>query len=102
MLTDAFAKIDAASPLRALPAVVLSADKPWQPSSATMESQKAAGVTFADWEASGDLLAKNLNAKHVTKTRSGHAIYAYSPQLVVDAIREVVDAVRGGASRVAP
>jgi pimeloyl-ACP methyl ester carboxylesterase len=102
MLIDAFAKIDAASPLRALPAVVLSADKPWQPPSATKESQKAAGVTFADWEASEDLLATTLNAKHVTKTRSGHAIYAYSPQLVIDAIREVVDAARGGASRVAP
>ncbi len=102
MLIDAFAKIDAASPLRALPAVVLSADKPWQPPSATKESQKAAGVTFADWEASEDLLATTLNAKHVAKTRSGHAIYAYSPQLVVDAIREVVDAARGGAARVAP
>ena len=101
MLIDAFAKIDAASPLRALPAVVLSADKPWQPPSATKESQEAAGVTFADWEASEDLLATSLNAKHVAKTRSGHAIYAYSPQLVVDAIREVVDAARRGAARVA-
>ena len=102
MLIDAFAKIDATSPLRVLPAVVLSADKPWQPPSATKESQKAAGITFADWEASEDLLATTLNAKHVTKTRSGHAIYAYSPRLVIDAIREVVDAARGGASRVAP
>jgi pimeloyl-ACP methyl ester carboxylesterase len=101
MLTDAFAKIDAASPLRALPAVVLSADKPWQPPTATKESQQASGVTFADWQASGDLLATSLNAKHVTKTRSGHNIYAYSPQLVIDAIREVVDAVRGGALSVA-
>jgi pimeloyl-ACP methyl ester carboxylesterase len=102
MLIDAFAKIDAASPLRALPAVVLSADKPWQPPSASKESQEAAGVTFADWEASEELLATTLNAKHVAKTRSGHAIYAYSPQLVVDAIREVVDAARRGAARVAP
>ena len=59
-------------------------------------------MTFADWEASEDLLATTLHAKHVAKTRSGHAIYAYSPQLVVDAIREVVDAVRRGAARVAP
>lgn len=102
MLTDAFAKIDAASPLRALPAVVLSADKPWQPPSATKESQTAAGVTFADWEASETLLATTLDAKHVVNTRSGHAIYAYSPQLVVDAIREVVDAARRGRTRVAP
>ena len=102
MLIDAFEKIDAASPLRALPAVVLSSDKPWQPPWAAKESQMAAGVTFADWEASEDLLAASLNAKHVAKTRSGHAIYAYSPQLVIDAIHEVVDAGRRGAWRVAP
>jgi len=102
MLIDAFAKINAASPLRPLPAVVLSADKPWQPPSPTKESQAAAGVTFADWEVSETLLATALNAKHVAKTRSGHAIYAYSPQLVVDAIREVVDAARRGATHVAP
>jgi pimeloyl-ACP methyl ester carboxylesterase len=102
MLIDAFAKIDAAAPQRALPSVVLSSDKPWQPPSATKESQKAAGVTFADWGASEGLLAASLNAKHVAKTYSGHAIYAYSPQLVIDAIHEVVDAARGEASRVKP
>ena len=96
MLIDAFEKIDAASPLRALPAVVLSSDKPWQPPWAAKESQMAAGITFADWEASEDLLAASLNAKHVAKTRSGHAIYAYSPQLVIDAIHEVVDAGAAG------
>jgi pimeloyl-ACP methyl ester carboxylesterase len=50
MLIDAFAKIDAASPLRELPAVVLRADKPWQPPSAQKESDPVGGVTFADWE----------------------------------------------------
>jgi pimeloyl-ACP methyl ester carboxylesterase len=99
MLTDAFAKIGATSQLRELPAVVLSADKPWRPPSAAKESESAAGVTFADWEASGNLLATALNAKHVTKTRSGHNIHAYSPQLVIDAVREVVDAVRAGKTR---
>jgi hypothetical protein len=38
----------------------------------------------------------------VTKTNSGHNIYAYSPQLVIDAIREVVDAVRNGEPKVGP
>ena len=101
MLIDAFAKIDAASPLRELPAVVLSADKPWQPPSAQKESDPVGGVTFADWEASEKLLATSLNAKFVTKTNSGHNIYAYSPQLVIDAIREVVDDVRSDAKRTA-
>ena len=102
MLIDAFAKIDATAPLRELPAVVLSADKPWQPPSAPKDSDPAAGVTFADWQASEKLLATSLNAKFVTKTNSGHNIYAYSPQLVIDAIREVVDAVRNGEPKVGP
>ena len=101
MLVDAFAKIDAAAPLRELPAVVLGADKPWQPPSAA-KSDPVAGVTFADWQASENLLATSLNAKFVTKTNSGHNIYAYSPQLVIDAIREVVDAARDGKTRLAP
>ena len=102
MLLDAFAKIDAAAPLRELPAVVLRSDKPWQPPSAPQVSDPAAGVTFADWQASEKLLATSLNAKFIAKTNSGHNIYAYSPQLVIDAIREVVDAVRAGTSRITP
>jgi pimeloyl-ACP methyl ester carboxylesterase len=105
MLIDAFAKIDAAPPLRELPVVVLSADKPWQPPSAQKETDPVAGVTFADWKRSEELLARSLNAKFVTNTNSGHHIYLYSPQLVVDAIREVVDAVRSSgpvAERRAP
>ena len=102
MLLDAFAKVDAAAPLRELPAVVLSSDKPWQPPSAPKDSDPAAGVTFADWQASEKLLAKSLDAKFITETNSGHNIYAYSPQLVIDAIREVVDAVRNGEPKVGP
>ena len=34
------------------------------------------------------------NAKHITNTNSGHEIHKEQPQLVVDSIREVVDAVR--------
>jgi hypothetical protein len=79
--------------------VVLSADKPWQPPSAPTESDPVGGVNFADWETSQNLLATSLSAKFVTKTNSGHNIYAYSPQLVIDAIREVVDAVRAGKKR---
>ena len=101
MMVDAFARIDAASPLRELPAVVLSADKPWQPPSAAKESDPAAGVTFADWRTSERLLATSLNARLVTKTKSGHNVYAYAPQLVIDAIRDVVDAVRAGEASAA-
>jgi pimeloyl-ACP methyl ester carboxylesterase len=39
-------------------------------------------------------------ARHVTETRSGHEIHKEQPQLVIDAIREVVDAVRKGCAKV--
>ena len=38
------------------------------------------------------------NAKHVTNTNSGHEVHKEQPQLVIDSIREVVDAVRDPAS----
>ena len=100
LLVDAFAKIDATAPLRELPAVVLAADKPWQPPSTPKEDLALGGVTFVEWQASEDRLAAALNAKLITETRSGHNIYAYSPMLVIDAVREVVEAVRSGASSV--
>jgi pimeloyl-ACP methyl ester carboxylesterase len=102
MLLDAFAKIDDAAPLRELPAVVLAADKPWLPPSTPPEDEPVAGVTFANWQASEKLLAESLSAKLLTGTKSGHNIYAYSPELVIDAIREVVDAVRDGKVKVEP
>ena len=41
------------------------------------------------------------NAKHITNTNSGHEIHKEQPQLVIDAIRQVVDAVRGGRRQLA-
>ena len=37
------------------------------------------------------------NAQHITDTNSGHEIHKEQPQLVVDAIRQVVDALRSGS-----
>ena len=36
------------------------------------------------------------NAKHITNTNSGHDIHKEQPQLVIESIREVVNAVRSG------
>jgi hypothetical protein len=38
------------------------------------------------------------NAKHITKTNSGHEIHKEQPQLVIDAIRQVVEAARNATS----
>ena len=94
-LVDAFAKIETAPPRRELPVIVLCADKPWPDIGATPSAATdGATVTFSDWLASGELLAKSLDAPHNTQTNSGHNIYQYSPQVVVDAIRKVVNEVR--------
>jgi pimeloyl-ACP methyl ester carboxylesterase len=94
-LLDAFAKIEAAPPRREIPAIVLSADKSW-PDLGLTPSAASDGttVTFADWLASEALLAKSLDASQITQTNSGHNIYQYTPQVVVGAIRKVVDEVR--------
>jgi pimeloyl-ACP methyl ester carboxylesterase len=101
-----FNQIRAAPPLRSIPLAVLSADRPWGPQ---VPSMIAAGkltpdtppgfgyVTDAAQKKAQERLAKLVpNAKHITNTNSGHEIHKEQPQLVIDAIREVVEAVRSG------
>ncbi len=72
-----------------VPAFVLTADKPPNLTPAT--------VNFIEKIVrSQDMLAQSLCAKHMKRTTSGHHIFAEQPQLVNDAIREVVQAVRKG------
>jgi hypothetical protein len=55
-------------------------------------------LTFAAQKKAQERLAKLVpNAKYITKTSSGHEIYKGQPQLVIDSIRQVVDAVRSGS-----
>ena len=44
-----------------------------------------------------DLLTLSRNSKQVIAPQSGHHVPLEEPQVVIDAIREVVDAARGGA-----
>jgi pimeloyl-ACP methyl ester carboxylesterase len=83
----------AAPPAPQLPAALLTADK---------LAEDAPASRRAELMAAHDRLAAQLGAKHVTETASGHHIHVEQPQLVVDAIREVVDAVRGGKTRITP
>ena len=102
-----FDQIRAAPPLRRVPLIVLSADRPWGPQ---VPSMIAAGtlpanvppdfgyVTDAAQKQAQERLAKLVpNAKHITNTNSGHEIHKEQPQLVIDSIREVVQAVRSGS-----
>ena len=54
-------------------------------------------VTDAAQKKAQERLAKLVpNEKRITNTNSGHEIHKEQPQLVIDAIREVVEAVRSG------
>ncbi len=60
-------------------------------------------VTDAAQKQAQDRLAKLVpNAKHITNTGSGHEIQKEQPQLVIDAMREVVQAVRNGSRQLSP
>ena len=99
-------QIRAAPALHPMPIVVLSADRPWGPQ---VPSMIAAGrlaadippdfgyITDAAQKKAQERLAKLVpNEKHITNTNSGHEIHKEQPQLVIVAIREVVEAVRSG------
>jgi pimeloyl-ACP methyl ester carboxylesterase len=74
-----------------VPVVLLSSDKRFDFGAGGVE-------TWPAWRTAQDRLAKLLNAKHVSETNSGHAIQMERPQVVIDSIREVVDAVRDPTS----
>ena len=59
-------------------------------------------VDRAQKQAHAKLAALVPGAKHITDTRSGHEIHKEQPQLVIDGIREVVDAVRSGKTQLVP
>ncbi len=101
-----FKQVRAAAPLRPMPLVVLSADRPWGPQ---VPALIASGILTADIphdfgyitdkaqkQAQAALARLVPNARHVTHTNSGHDIHKEQPQLVSEAIRQVVAAVRSG------
>jgi pimeloyl-ACP methyl ester carboxylesterase len=83
-------ELRAAPPVRSIPAVVLTSDKCFE----FVPGAGGAKATCQAWRAAHDHLATLLGAKHITDTNSGHFIQGEQPQLVIDAIRQVVDTVR--------
>jgi hypothetical protein len=60
--------------------------------------QEFADALWAAQLAAQDKLARMFpGAKHITNTNSTHYIHLDNPQLVIDSIRQVVDAVRNDA-----
>lgn len=100
---SSFAQVIAAPPPRTMPMVILTADLPpisaddvasgGLPPAVTVEFVNA--LWSAQIAAQAALARLFPNARHVTRTNSHHYIHLEQPQLVIDAIREVVEAVRG-------
>jgi hypothetical protein len=95
-----------------MPLIVLSADRPWGPQ---IPGFIEAGLLPADVppdfgyvtdraqkEAQAKLAETVPGAKHITGTDSGHEIHKDQPRLVLDSIREVVDAVRDDKAWLVP
>jgi pimeloyl-ACP methyl ester carboxylesterase len=86
-ILDAMNSIIGAPEPPRVPVFLLSADKPGDLNPETL--QRLQQIRLAH-----DMLAKQLGAKYMKRTNSAHHIFAEQPQLVNDAIREVVEAVR--------
>lgn len=98
-----FEQLRNAPALRPMPAVVLTSDQPFDfpdliakgiiPSDAPIDFGT---VVFQAHLNAQKRLTRLLNAKQITDTHAGHYVHTEQPQLVIDAIREVVDKVRAG------
>ena len=92
----------AAEPLKPMPLTVLSSDEPFDLTPyveagvvpADIAEQFAKDLFRAVLEARADLVSQVPGARHITDTHSGHYIHQEQPKLVIDSIREVVEAAR--------
>ena len=94
----------AAAPLKPMPLIVLSADEPMDllpyvengTLPMTAEEAKEFGELLfrASVDARSDLVRQVPGARHITDPHSGHYIHWEQPQLVIDSVREVVEAAR--------
>jgi pimeloyl-ACP methyl ester carboxylesterase len=100
---------DAAS-LKPMPLVVFSADEPYNllplvedgtlPLTIDQAEEFGKLLFQAVLDARADLVSQVPGARHITDTDSDHYIHQEQPQLVIDSVREVVDAVKDDAETV--
>lgn len=99
-----FAQIRAATPIKPLPLVVLSADRSVAPQIAEGIANGSLPADIlpgygAAIDAAQPIMQRHLaelvpGATHITNTNSGHDINIEQPRLVIDGIHHVVDALR--------
>lgn len=105
-LSTVVAQLRDSDPVPDVPVIILTADTSQLTPELIASGQLPAGldqsVADALWAAQlaaqGKLPSKFAHAKHVTDTHSDHYIQLGNPQLVIDSIREVVDAAQSGAA----
>lgn len=107
-----FDQIRATAPLKPMPLVVLSADRPWGPlipkliTDGVLPANTPADFGYVTDKAQKVAQAKLAmlvpGARHVTNTKSGHEIHKDQPQLVTDSIHDVVTAARNGKTSLSP
>ena len=103
-----FEQVRAAPPVRTMPVVVLTAGMPQLTAEVIASGELPPEVTpaFADalWaaqmQAQNALAALFPDGKHILVRNSTHYIHIDRPKVVIDAIRDVVDAVRAGKNAV--
>jgi pimeloyl-ACP methyl ester carboxylesterase len=91
----------AARPLRPMPFIVLSRGRPYElpPDAAAKLPANFSADQETIWRSCQDRLAALVpGAKHVIAGKSEHYIETTQPDLVIDAVRQVVDAARRGSS----
>src|SRR5258708_34208227 len=92
---DQMQKATSAKPLRAMPLFVLTQGQPFDLSPCQPLPADFPRALDKAWHKSQDALpALAPHAKHKIATKSSHYIQAQEPQLVIDAIKQVVEAVR--------
>jgi pimeloyl-ACP methyl ester carboxylesterase len=93
-----FSEIKSASPLRPMPLIVISKGKPFALPSDLPEGMPA--MVEVAWNAGQSYLAGLLpDTPHLTAAHSSHYIEIEQPQMVIDAIKQVVDEVHAEATR---
>jgi pimeloyl-ACP methyl ester carboxylesterase len=91
----------AAAPLKPMPLIVLSSDEPFDLTPFVDDGTLPADIAEefgnllfeAVLDARADLVSQVPGARYITNTDSGHYIHQEQPQLVIDSVHEVVDAV---------
>jgi pimeloyl-ACP methyl ester carboxylesterase len=79
------------------PLIVLTAG-PLQLEGMGLSQEQAHQIDEAHSEHQADLARRSQNGKQIIAEESGHYIHLEQPDLVIDAIRQVVDAARNGSS----